>query len=176
MAPIAGAGDATPDDAPAHRAGRAPGVALGDALVRRVCLASAAAAAGLMRAATSEAYRYAADRYQGGRQILDHSHLRDLLGRMSAEGTTAVALVEQAATSPTDTDAVLATKIAVTGAAVRVCTDAVQILGGYGYMREFGLEQRLRDAATIARLPFSNLHANLVLAARTAAAVPSSSA
>ena len=46
-----------------------------------------------------------------------------------------------------------------------VCTDAVQILGGYGCMRDYGLEKAMRDAAVLALLPISNIRAELLIAA-----------
>jgi alkylation response protein AidB-like acyl-CoA dehydrogenase len=34
-----------------------------------------------------------------------------------------------------------------------VCLDAIQSLGGYGYMKDYGLERRLRDLKTIQSVP-----------------------
>lgn len=130
-----------------------------------LCLASAAAAVGLMKEACARAYRYAGERYQGGRTILDHTHLRTILGNMTATATSSEGILFHAASSAEDTRTVLSAKKTVTENAVRVCTDAVQVLGGYGYMRDYGLEKFMRDAAVLALIPFSNPRCELLLAA-----------
>lgn len=135
------------------------------ALVRNLCLVSAAAAAGLMGAAADKALAYAMERRQGGRLIVDHSHLRGILGRMSAGATAARGAAMQAAAEPGLVTA-LGTMAAVTRSALGVCTDAVQVLGGYGYMREYGLEKAMRDAAVLSLLPMSDAAAEQVIAAQ----------
>ncbi|MBN1944849.1 MAG: acyl-CoA/acyl-ACP dehydrogenase [Bradymonadales bacterium] len=135
-------------------------------LLRLIALAAAAAAAGVMTAASRQALAYAAERYQGGKTIIDHTHLRDILGAMSASVAAAQGAVCHASTRPDDDLSALGTKVAVTEAAVRLCTDAVQIFGGYGYMRDYGVEKRMRDAAVLALLPISNLQAHQLIAAR----------
>jgi alkylation response protein AidB-like acyl-CoA dehydrogenase len=135
-------------------------------LVGAVSLAVAAAASGVMADAYERALRYAAERYQGGRMIIEHSHLREILGTMSAAARSSAALVREAARDPDDADQALAVKIAVTEQAVSTCTDAVQVLGGYGYVRDYGVEKSMRDAATLSLLPMSNIHARLLLAAQ----------
>lgn len=47
---------------------------------------------------------------------------------------------------------------------VRAASDAVQVLGGYGYMREFGQEKRLRDAIMLSLLPLDGTRAALLAA------------
>ncbi len=44
--------------------------------------------------------------------------------------------------------------------------DAIQIHGGYGYMRDYGIEKRFRDAVTLSLLPFDNTRLALMLAGR----------
>jgi len=117
------------------------------------------------------ALAYAAERYQGGKQIIDHSHLRTILGAMSAQTITIDGAVQAAAARPKDVRLALGTKIIATGAALGVCTDAVQLLGGYGYMREYGLEKAMRDAAVLGLLPLSNARAELLVAAHDKAAL-----
>jgi alkylation response protein AidB-like acyl-CoA dehydrogenase len=134
------------------------------ALLRRVSLAVSASAVGLLQAAHRQAVKYAAERYQGGMMIIDHPHLRTILGAMTAAQVGAEGALFRA-TDAADLATALGAKVAVTEAAVRVATDAVQILGGYGYMRDYGLEKRMRDAATLALLPISNPRAELLLAA-----------
>ena len=138
---------------------------LASGLLRGLCLVASAAASGVMSAACRKAYAYTAERYQGGKMIIDHSHLRSILGGMSALAKASEGAVRDAAARPEDLLSALGTKAAVTGNAVKVCTDAVQVLGGYGYMRDFGLEKMMRDAAVLSLIPISNNRAELLMAA-----------
>ncbi|NLH48306.1 MAG: acyl-CoA/acyl-ACP dehydrogenase [Myxococcales bacterium] len=133
-------------------------------LLRYLAYTVSAAALGTMQAARRQALAYMAQRYQGGRMIIDHSHLRQILGAMTAAEIAAAGALAQAAARP-DWFTALGVKAFATDAAARLAADAVQLLGGYGYMREYGLEKRLRDAATLALLPISNPRAELLLAA-----------
>jgi len=134
-------------------------------LLANLSLIIAAAAGGIMQAARKKAMQYANERYQGGVMIIDHPHLRNILGAMAAAETAMDGAILKASTRAPDFPVALGTKIVTTEATVRLCTDAVQILGGYGYMRDFGLEKRMRDAAVLALLPISNPRAELLLAA-----------
>lgn len=133
-------------------------------LLGKLCTVTAAAASGIMRSACDQAYEYAAGRYQGAKMIIDHSHLRNILGAMSTSALTASMTVRQAASLKADDPAVLATKVKMTDNAVQTCTDAVQILGGYGYMKDYGLEKAMRDAAVLSLLPISNPRIELLIA------------
>lgn len=133
------------------------------AMAAYLCLVSAAAATGVMENARDKAHAYGEERYQGGKMLIGHSHLRIMLGKMGAAVTAAKGAVLYSAMKPGDLLAALGVKQSVTGDAMKVCTDAVQILGGYGYMREFGLEKAMRDAAVLALLPFSNARAELMI-------------
>jgi alkylation response protein AidB-like acyl-CoA dehydrogenase len=95
--------------------------------------------------------------------IIDHSHLRNLLGRMRADAAASWGAVSHLASETSDDVAALGIKVSVTESAVRVCTDAVQVLGGYGYMRDYGLEKTMRDAAVLSLLPLSNARAELLI-------------
>jgi alkylation response protein AidB-like acyl-CoA dehydrogenase len=92
--------------------------------------------------------------------------VRSILGAMSAGVTASSGAVLHAASRPDDDLAAMGTKVFVTDCAVKTCSDAVQILGGYGYMREYGLEKAMRDAAVLALLPISNARTRLLIAAR----------
>ena len=127
-----------------------------------LCRAVAAAAAGLAEQACDKAIEYARERYQGGRLIVDHAHVRALLGAMQAQAFSAAAAVQLAARRPASVEAAIEAKIAATDAALRCATDAVQVLGGYGYMRGYGLEKAMRDAAVLTLLPISNLRAEML--------------
>jgi alkylation response protein AidB-like acyl-CoA dehydrogenase len=61
-------------------------------------------------------------------------------------------IVRLAASAPEGDAAIALARRAYTfcgTAAEQVCLDAVQTLGGYGYMKDYGLEKRLRDAKSI---------------------------
>jgi len=147
-------------------------LALYRSLMGDLCLATAAAASGLAQSACDRALSYAAERYQGGRTIIDHSHLREILGGMYADTAASRGAVSAAASLTADDPARIGTKMSVTEHAARTCTDAVQILGGYGYMRDYGLEKAMRDAAVLALLPISNARAGLWIAAIQKEALP----
>jgi len=136
-----------------------------ESLLTTLCQVTAAAAAGLMGHAHRSALEYAAERYQGAKQIIDHSHLRGILGALSARSMAAQGAVFHAALVGDDPRLALGTKVTATGDALRCCTDAVQILGGYGYMRDYGLEKAMRDAAVLGLLPISNARAELQITA-----------
>ena len=136
---------------------------LHQALLRNICLVSASAAAGVAGSVAEKALAYARDRRQGGRPIAGHSHLRGILGRISAEASGARGAAGHAAAEPGIATA-LAAMATVPRAALRACTAAVQVLGGYGYMREYGLEKAMRDAAVLTLLPVSDAAAELLLA------------
>jgi alkylation response protein AidB-like acyl-CoA dehydrogenase len=134
-------------------------------LLSNLSLVAGAASCGLMASVLNKAFIYAGERYQAGKMIIDHSHLRNILGRMRADATASWGAVSQVASQEPDCVAALGTKVSVTESAVKVCTDAVQILGGYGYMRDFGLEKAMRDAAVLSLLPLSNARAELLITA-----------
>ena len=134
-------------------------------LLSGLCMVTAAASCGLMDGVLKKALKYAAERYQGGKMIIDHSHVRNILGRMRAEAVTGWGAVSHHAAQGPDHVAALGIKVSVTESAVKVCTDAVQLLGGYGYMRDYGLEKAMRDAAVLSLLPISNARAELLVTA-----------
>lgn len=141
-----------------------PATQLHRRLLRSLSLVTAAAAQGVMTSALQLALDYANQRYQGGKQIIDHTHLRTILGSMIAKQASGRGAIDGAASRLDDPHAALATKVTLTEDALQLCTDAVQILGGYGYTRDYGLEKAMRDAAVLALLPVSNARIELLLA------------
>ena len=134
-------------------------------LLSGLCMVTAAASCGLMDSVLKKALKYAGERYQGGKMIIDHSHVRNILGRMRAEAVTGWGAVSHHAAHEPDPVAAMGVKVSVTESSVKVCTDAVQIFGGYGYMRDYGLEKAMRDAAVLSLLPVSNARAELLITA-----------
>ena len=113
-------------------------------------LGIAAAATGLAQSALDVATEYAAQRQQFGRAIIEHQGLAFLLADMAAAVASARATYLHAARlkdagRPITTEAAVA-KLTATDAAMRVTTDAVQVLGGAGYTEDFPVERFMREA------------------------------
>ena len=113
-------------------------------------LGIAAAATGLAQAALDRAVDYAKDRQQFGRPIGDNQGLAFLLADMEAAVTSGRAAYLHAARlrdagRPFSKEAAVA-KLVATDNAMRVTTDAVQVLGGAGYTQDFPLERYMREA------------------------------
>ncbi len=110
---------------------------------------TAAIARGIARRARDQAFEYACARHQGGVPIIDHDAVSDMLAAMGAKLTLPLP-------AATDFANALAAKIAYTDAAVEITTDAVQVFGGTGYMRETGVEKLMRDAKYCQLFPQPN--------------------
>ncbi|HEX7535903.1 MAG TPA: acyl-CoA dehydrogenase family protein, partial [Dermatophilaceae bacterium] len=108
-------------------------------------LGIAAAATGLAQAALDVAAKYSKEREQFGKAISEFQGLSFLLADMEAAVTSARATYLHAARlkdagKPFTRQAAVA-KLICTDAAMKVTTDAVQVLGGYGYTRDFPVER-----------------------------------
>ncbi|OMC36754.1 acyl-CoA dehydrogenase [Mycobacterium sp. GA-1841] len=113
-------------------------------------LGIAAVAVGIAQAALDEAVRYANERTAFGRRIIDHQGLGFLLADMAAAVDSARATYLDAARRrdaglPYSRLASVA-KLVCTDAAMKVTTDAVQVLGGAGYTRDYRVERYMREA------------------------------
>jgi alkylation response protein AidB-like acyl-CoA dehydrogenase len=113
-------------------------------------LGIAACATGLAQAALDLACDYATKREQFGRPIAEFQGLRFLLADMaaavdSARATYLLAARRRDAGRPFSRDAAVA-KLIASDAAMKVTTDAVQVLGGYGYTRDYPAERYMREA------------------------------
>ncbi len=111
----------------------------------------AAQALGIAQGAFDVAARYATEREQFGTRISDLQGIQFLLADMAMQVEAARLLVYKAAAACDAQDPRLTYFAAIAKAhasdtAMQVTTDAVQILGGYGYMREYGVERMMRDA------------------------------
>jgi alkylation response protein AidB-like acyl-CoA dehydrogenase len=107
-------------------------------------------ALGIARAAYERALDYAAERVQGGQPIVGHEAMQLMLADMlirveAARGLVWKAAAATAAGKPSLKLASIA-KTFASDAAVANATDAIQVLGGNGYMHEYGVEKLLRDA------------------------------
>jgi butyryl-CoA dehydrogenase len=108
---------------------------------------------GLAQGALDEAVRYARGREQFGKKIISFQAIQHLLADMATQVEAARALVYSVARyidrseNPKEISKVSGmTKLFASDVAMRVTTDAVQIFGGYGYMREYPVEKMMRDA------------------------------
>jgi len=102
---------------------------------------------GIARGAFESALKYATERYQGGTQIIEHQMIQGMLADMATQIEAARLLCWKAATCrPASMKLSSMAKVFATDMAMNVCSDAIQIMGGYGYMREYGVEKYLRDA------------------------------
>ena len=113
-------------------------------------LGIAACAVGLAQAALDEAVQYARGRSQFGQPIIGFQGLQFMLADMAAGVESARATYLEAARRrdrglPFHRQASIA-KLVATDMAMRVTTDAVQVLGGAGYTRDFPVERYLREA------------------------------
>ncbi|GAA3847496.1 acyl-CoA dehydrogenase family protein [Saccharothrix violaceirubra] len=116
-------------------------------------LGISACAVGLAQAALDEAVAYAKQRTQFGRAIIDFQGLEFVLADMAAAVESARATYLAAARRrdlglPFTRQAAIA-KLVCTDAAMKVTTDAVQVLGGAGYTRDFPLERYMREAKVL---------------------------
>jgi alkylation response protein AidB-like acyl-CoA dehydrogenase len=113
-------------------------------------LGIAACATGLAQAALDLAVDYAKQREQFGRSIAEFEGLRFLLAEMAAavdaaRATYLMAARKRDAGRPFSRDAAVAKMIA-SDTAMKVTTDAVQVLGGYGYTQDYPAERYMREA------------------------------
>jgi alkylation response protein AidB-like acyl-CoA dehydrogenase len=113
-------------------------------------LGISAVATGLAQSALDLAVRYATEREAFGRPIVEHQGVAFLLADMaaaveSARATYLVAARRKDAGKPYSRQASIA-KLVATDAAMKVTTDAVQVLGGAGYTRDHPAERYMREA------------------------------
>lgn len=111
----------------------------------------AALGVGLAQGALDEAVKYAKQRQQFGKPIIAFQAVQHMLADMAIGIESARALVYSAAkhiqAHPKDmSKASSMCKVYATDIAMKVTTDAVQVMGGYGYMCEYPTEKMMRDA------------------------------
>lgn len=99
-------------------------------------------ALGMAQEGYNIALKYAKERYQGGKIICEHDAIKILLSEMRLSIEVAKKFTFNS--SDNFISSVYASEIAE-----KVCIDAIQILGGYGYMKDFKLERILRDVKTL---------------------------
>ncbi|MBC9718502.1 acyl-CoA dehydrogenase family protein [Streptomyces sp. TRM66268-LWL] len=131
-------------------------------------LGIAACAIGVAQAALDEALGYATQRQQFGRPIADFQGLRFMLADMATQIEAGRALYLAAARlrdagRPFSRQAAMA-KLFCTDTAMKVTTDAVQVLGGYGYTQDFPVERLMREAKVLQIVEGTNQIQRMVIA------------
>jgi len=112
----------------------------------------AAQGLGLAQGALEYAVTYALRRQQFGKNLASMGVIMDMLGSMGAKVEAARGLVLRAATAVDVGDTASVNRLAAmsksfaTDVAMEVTTDAVQIFGGYGFMKDYPIEKYMRDA------------------------------
>ncbi len=141
--------------------------ALGDARI-----GTAAQAVGLAQGAYDIAFRYAQERKQFGQVIYDFQAVQMSLMDMYMAVVSArlmtyqlARMIDRKARSEYALEAAMA-KVHCSDIAMKVTTDAVQLLGGYGYMREYEAERFMRDAKITQIYDGTNVINRLIMARR----------
>jgi alkylation response protein AidB-like acyl-CoA dehydrogenase len=114
----------------------------------------AALSLGLAEGATEIAARYARERSQFGKSIASFQGIQFMLADMLMGVESSRTLIYRAARMQDQGDRLVRryasmAKCYASDMAMRVTTDAVQIMGGYGYMKDYPLERMMRDAKAI---------------------------
>ena len=113
-------------------------------------LGVAAQAVGIARSALEHSVRYAAERRQFGKPIKEFEAIQFKLANMATRITAARALLYSAASAKDRGEPITQfssmSKLFASETAMWVTTEAIQIFGGYGYMKEYPVERLFRDA------------------------------
>ncbi len=133
----------------------------------------AAQALGIAQGAFDAAVEYAKQRQQFGKPIIQHQAVAFMLADMKMKTDAARHLVYDAHAALDRNDADLTTAAAVakcfaTDVAMEVTTDAVQVFGGYGYIKDFPVERYMRDAKITQIYEGTNQIQRLVISRRLA--------
>jgi alkylation response protein AidB-like acyl-CoA dehydrogenase len=135
-------------------------------------LGIAACAVGVAQAALDEALAFTAQRRQFGRPLSDFQGLRFMLADMATGIEAGRAMYLAAARlrdagRPFGKQAAMA-KLLCTDTAMKVTTDAVQLLGGYGYTADFPVERYMREAKVLQIVEGTNQIQRMVIARHVA--------
>lgn len=145
------------------------GIAVTRSVLPEVSCAAAARAVGLAQSALDHALTYARDRVQFGRPIGRFQAIQVMLADMATRTEAARGMVYRAASlvdvrSSESLRLAIMAKITASDAAMITTTDAVQVLGGYGYMRDYPVERLMRNAKLCQMAEISNDAARVLLA------------
>jgi alkylation response protein AidB-like acyl-CoA dehydrogenase len=119
--------------------------------------AAAAMNAGIMKGSYNEALAYAKERFQGGCEIINWSEVSMILANMLIKSNVAEMCVAQACRALSQDEGrwdayCMASALHIHELACDATTDGIQVLGGNGYMKDYGQEKRYRDARQVQAL------------------------
>ena len=137
-----------------------------------------AQAVGIAQGALDQAVAYVKDRKQFGKRIADFEGIQFMVADMAMELEAARQMVYVAAAKSERGDKDLtffgaAAKCYASDVAMKITTDAVQLLGGAGYTRDFPLERMMRDAKITQIYEGTNQVQRIVMARQLLAGVQS---
>ncbi len=120
-------------------------------------IAAAAMSLGIMKGSFNEAFDYSKNRDQGGQKIINWSEIKMILANMAININNCDMIVSRAcqatdSNEPGWENCSRAAALSVQSFACDLTTDGIQVLGGVGYMQDFGQEKRFRDAKHIQSL------------------------
>ncbi len=120
-------------------------------------VAAAAISMGIMKGAYKEALEYSRKRFQGGKEIINWSEIQMILANMAIKIKIAEMTIAQASwavdqTAPGWRKCSQTAALHVAEMACEVTTDGIQVLGGVGYMEDYGQAKRYRDAKQVQSL------------------------
>lgn len=120
-------------------------------------IAAAAISSGIMRGSFKDALAYARQREQGGRVILNWSEVKMIMANMAVKMKVADLCVAQCCQAIEGNvkdwgRTIIAASLHIHDLACELVTDGVQVLGGNGYMKDYGQEKRYRDARQVQAL------------------------
>ena len=150
--------DLTLKDVPAQLVGKeGSGAACFEKMTARLSIAAAAMALGIMKGSFKEAMDYTQKRSQGGRTIINWSELKLMLANMAIDIKNAELAISRACMAVDANESgwkfsSIAAALKVQETACSLTTDGIQVMGGVGYMKDFGQEKRFRDAKQIQAL------------------------
>ncbi len=144
-------------------------IALG--LLDRSRIGIGAQALGIAQAALDESINYSKMREQFGKTISEFQGIQFILADMGTSIEAARSLVYQASRNVDSGEKELTAgsamaKLYSTDMAMKVTTDAVQIFGGYGYMKEYPVEKMMRDAKVTQIYEGTNQIQRIVIASK----------
>ncbi len=131
--------------------GEGGGVYVNIAQMNMARAAVAAIATGVARGALEQAVAFAGERIQGGKPLKDHQFTARKLAEMAAKVEASRMLYLRAAyladtQIPAPVYETATAKLFADQVAIEVCTEAMSVMGARGYLRDHGMEKRLREA------------------------------
>jgi len=120
-------------------------------------VAAAAMSAGIMKGSFNEALAYSQERFQGGWEIINWSEIKMMLANMAVQVKIADMTIAQACQGVENKEpqwglCSRAAALHIQDMACNLTTDGIQVLGGNGYMKDYGQEKRFRDAKQVQAL------------------------